>query len=147
MRSDGKDQAGHVKEDVLRLGQVALQFGRTMRITRHEDGIEQESDTDHTVMLGLLACALSYHFPGLNTGRIAEFALVHDLVEVFAGDTSTLRQLSEAEEKAKNEREASAYFKLQGMFHHNMRWIGDRIKDYLFQIEAEARFVRAVDKL
>jgi len=77
--------------DVVRLGQLALAFGRVNRITRHEDGTTPESDTDHTVMLGLIACALAERwYPHLDRGLVAQYALVHDLVEVYAGDTPTL---------------------------------------------------------
>ena len=79
----------------LDLARLCLQFGRVERITRHEDGVRLETDTDHTVMLGIFACAFAASFaPGLNTGLIAQFAMIHDLVEVYAGDTVTMQALS-----------------------------------------------------
>ena len=75
----------------VRLAALVLQFGRVNRATFHPDGIRRETDTDHTVMLGVLAAALAsrWHTLGLNVGRVAEFALVHDLAEAYAGDTQS----------------------------------------------------------
>ena len=78
---------------VLGLGGLSLAFGRVERATRHEDGTTPESDTDHTVMLGLIGCSLApLVCADLDLGLIAQYALVHDVVEVHAGDTNTLRQ-------------------------------------------------------
>ena len=72
-----------IAADALSLAKLLLQFGRTNRITYHEDGVTPESDTDHTVMLGVMACAFAARYaPHLNNGKIAQFAFIHDLVEV-----------------------------------------------------------------
>jgi 5'-deoxynucleotidase YfbR-like HD superfamily hydrolase len=61
-------------------------------------------------MLGLIACAFAAaHLPDLDVGLIAQYALVHDLVEVYAGDTPTLRPLSAAAKARKRQREHHAY--------------------------------------
>ena len=84
----GDHHARETADAVIALGRLALRFGRVDRITYHDDGVTAESDTDHTVMLGLIACAFAAaHLPDLDVGLIAEFAPVHDLVEVYAGDT------------------------------------------------------------
>lgn len=72
----------------FRLARISLAFGRVERLTRHEDGIRPETDTDHTVMLGLVACELAP--TSLDRAAVAAYALVHDLLEVYAGDTQTL---------------------------------------------------------
>jgi hypothetical protein len=47
---------------------------------------QPESDTDHTVMLALIACALAPIVDArLDVGLVAQYALVHDLVEAYAG--------------------------------------------------------------
>lgn len=81
-------------EAVIDLGRLALAFGRIDRTAcYHPEGDMRESDTDHTVMLGWIAPALAAGlYPGvLDPGLVASYALVHDAVEVFAGDTPTLR--------------------------------------------------------
>src|SRR4051812_28867071 len=94
---------------VIYLGELILAFGKVDRGTYHPDGVTPESDTDHTVMLGILACAFADVFaPELDRGKIAQFALVHDLAEVYAGDTLTLRTLTEEQKLEKEERELEA---------------------------------------
>ena len=58
----------------LRLARISLAFGRVDRATRHEDGLRPETDTDHTVMLGLIACEFAPAH--LDRAKVAAFALV-----------------------------------------------------------------------
>lgn len=139
-------------EDIARamidLGELALAFGRTDRITRHPDGVTLESDTDHTVMLGLAACAFASRFaPSLDVGKVAQFALVHDLVEVYAGDTVTsMKGFSSADHKDKEEREAAALARIEREFGATLPWLPDTITAYERLDTPEARFVKVVDK-
>jgi putative hydrolase of HD superfamily len=142
-----RQQTGPTPTDaVIALGQLALAFGRVNRITFHEDGTTPESDTDHTVMLGLIACALA-DGTDLDTGLIAQFALVHDLVEVYAGDTATLRALSDTAKADKKAREHAAFLRIKREFGDSLPWLLATLGDYEAQIGREARFIRAVDKL
>ncbi len=132
---------------VADLGRLALAFGRADRITYHEDGVTPESDTDHTVMLGLVACAFATrHLPDLDLGRVAQYALVHDLVEVYAGDTPTLR-ISAEQKAVKRERERLALERIEREFALRLPWIPDTIHRYERQGDPEARYVKALDKL
>lgn len=130
------------------LGALALAFGRVNRITCHPDGVTPESDTDHTVMLGLLACAFASRFaPHLDIGKVAQFALVHDLVEVYAGDTATARGLSDAEREDKETRERKALARIRDEFDAEFPWVGATIASYESLDTPEARFVKVADKL
>lgn len=130
------------------LARLSLLFGRIDRITFHEDGATPESDTDHTVMLGLAASAIAAEYlPGLDVGLIAQFALVHDLVEVYAGDMPTLRALSSDRKAEKRAREHAAYSRIMSEFGLSLPWIDQTIAEYERQQWREARFVRALDKL
>jgi putative hydrolase of HD superfamily len=132
---------------VVELSRLALNFGRVDRITYHADGTTPESDTDHTVMLGLVACAFAHvHLPELDRGRIAQYALVHDLVEVYAGDTQTLR-ITEDGQRAKREREADALLQLAQQFAMSLPWVCTTIAEYELLRTPEARYVKALDKL
>ena len=76
---------------LLDVAELTLKFSRVPRATRHEDGIRVETDSDHTVMLTVLACAYAARYaPHLDVGKIAQFAAVHDLVEAHAGDVQSL---------------------------------------------------------
>lgn len=138
---------------VVELGEVALDFGLVHRITRHKDVGGQpgsyESDTTHTVMLGLVACALAarWYPDALDVGLVAQYALVHDLVEVYAGDTNTLKMPNVVEKEAKASREYRAYVRLAGKFGAELPWVHHRISAYESRARPEARFVKGVDKL
>lgn len=127
----------------LRLARIALAFGRVERATRHEDGARPETDTDHTVMLGLVACELAP--AGLDRAKVAAFALVHDLVEVYAGDTQTLTASPEAL-AAKAAREDAARTRLVAELGEGS-WLAAMLATCEQQREPEARFVRLVDKV
>lgn len=142
-------------EEIKDLAQLALQFGRTNRATYHEDGETPESDTDHTVMLGLVACAVAERVNAvrikadpryaevLDLGRIAQFVYVHDLVEALCGDTNTLSNFDAA---AKVQREREALETLRTRF-SSLPWICATIDRYEALDTQEARFVKVMDKV
>ncbi len=135
-------------ESVLSIAAVVLKFGRVERVTRHEDGKRPETDTDHTVMLAVTACALADRFePGLQTGLIAQLAIVHDLVEAYAGDTNTAAGLNAEEKAAKEERELMAFKKIHEVFAGTFPWITEMIEKYESLDTQEARLVKCVDKI
>lgn len=60
-----------------------------LRQTLLADGSRQETDAEHSWHLALTAMAL-YEYRGLSgisLDRVIRMALVHDLVEIYAGDT------------------------------------------------------------
>lgn len=131
---------------VVNLGRLALQFGRVDRVTFHEDGETPESDTDHTVMLGLIAPAFAAEFlPQLDPHLVASFAMVHDLVEAYAGDTPTLN-ITPEQARLKRVREHDAFLQIQDQFRETLPWVANMIEEYEAQDMPEARFVKAMDK-
>jgi putative hydrolase of HD superfamily len=128
----------------LAFARLALAFGRVRRATAHEDGTTPETDTDHTVMLGLLACDIARAM-GLDVGLVAQMALVHDVAEVYAGDAQTL-VIDAAGRAAKALREAAAEARLRREFGASS-WLCATLTAYEAQATPEARFVRVLDKL
>jgi len=134
------------KESVFRLASLALKFARVNRITFHEDGVRPETDTDHTFMLGLIACAIAAeYYPELNLGKVARYALVHDLVEAHAGDTPSFNMTVETKAD-KVLREEKAFGQIQTDFADSFPWVVREISEYESQTHPEARFVRYLDK-
>lgn len=129
----------------MRLARISLAFGRVERATRHEDGVRVETDTDHTVMLGLVACELAP--PHLDRAMVAAFALVHDLPEADpnAGDTQTLTITPEGM-AAKRAREDAARVRITADLGAGS-WVAEMMATYEQQQEPEARFVRLLDKV
>ncbi len=136
-----------VVQAIIDLGKLSLTFGGVNRVTCHLDGVTPESDTDHTVMLGLVACAFAERFaPTLDRGMIAQFALVHDLVEVYAGDMATGFIMSDTDHTGKKEREDAALARIREEFDTELPWIGETIERYESLDTPEARFIKVIDK-
>jgi 5'-deoxynucleotidase YfbR-like HD superfamily hydrolase len=132
---------------LIDIGKLVLTFAKINRVTLHEDGKRKESDTDHTVMLSVSACSLAQKlYPNLDLGKVAQFSIVHDLVEAYAGDTNTFN-ISESERKEKENREELAYERIKSEFKHVYPWISDTIEDYESLVTDEAQFVKMVDKV
>lgn len=136
----------HTTEKIIELAQLCLRFGRVDRVTYHEDGKRPETDTDHTVMLAIIACAFaSAHDARLDVGLVAQFALVHDLVEAYAGDTNTLA--TDGSTHTKEVREAAALERIRGEFALDFPWLTATIDEYERLASPEARFVKTLDKV
>lgn len=130
------------------IGRFILQFSRVNRATFHEDGITPESDTDHTVMTAVSASALGHKLyrDDLDHGLVAQFAIVHDLVEAYADDTDTFG-FTDAQKVAKNQREQEAFLRIKQEFNETYPWLPDTIERYERLDTKEARFVKTVDKI
>lgn len=130
----------------LMLASLALDFARVERVTRHQDGKRPETDADHTIMLQLLAASVArLHFPTMDPGLVALFALVHDLPEVEVGDVDTFTDDPEVL-ASKDEREHEGRARLARRTAATP-WIADLVERYERQEEPEARLVRYLDKL
>lgn len=137
----------HITEKMVEIRKLSLLFARTDRATYHEDGLTKESDTDHTVMLGLCACAFAASYDTtLNLGKVAQFALIHDLVEAYAGDTNSLGMVDDVK-KVKEEREHAAFLKIKEEFEGAFPWIHETIEEYESLESKEAKYIKALDKV
>ena len=104
-----------------------------------------ENDAEHSWSLAFLACALAPVIDTkLDVGKIAQFAIVHDIVEVYAGDISVLAGTDDQKaQKAKNEREALERMKRE---YAHFPWITQTVQEYESLQSDEAKFVYALDK-
>ncbi|MEN9338422.1 MAG: hypothetical protein RI945_147 [Candidatus Parcubacteria bacterium] len=134
---------------VFDLARLSLTFAKTNRVTRHEDGIRLESDTDHTFMLSLISCSLAdtFYKDKLDIGLVSQFVTVHDLVEVYAGDTDSLVNSSLEAKKEKEQKEHESLERIKNEFGIEFPWIHQTIEKYESQDTQEARFVKLVDKI
>ena len=99
-------------------------------------------------MLTVCACALAQKlYPdSLDRGLVAQFAIVHDLVEAYALDTDSFG-LSSENKKAKDVREHEAFLRIEREFKSIFPWIPETIQQYELLDTKEARFVKTADKL
>jgi 5'-deoxynucleotidase YfbR-like HD superfamily hydrolase len=133
---------------LLPLADLAMRLGAVNRATLYPDGVTAESDTDHTVMLALMACAAASAHPELrlDIGLVCQFAVVHDLPEAWAGDTDSFFTAATGHAPGKAEREAAAIKRIEKDC-TDWPWLADMIRRYERQKEPEARFVRYMDKV
>lgn len=135
------------EEGMLKLGKLVFDFAKVHRAVYHDDGVTPESDTDHTVMVGVIACSLADAlYKDLDIGKVARYALVHDIVEVYAGDTSTFN-ISATGRKEKEHKEKRALQLIEDQFSSVYPWLPREIAHYEAKEDKEARFVKSVDKL
>jgi putative hydrolase of HD superfamily len=133
-------------QGLIDIGRMVFAFAKIRRATMLDNG-EHESDTDHTVMLSICACAVAdrLYKDKLDIGRVAQFAVVHDLVEAYAGDTDTVNISAEGKAK-KEERERAALERITAEFSGVYPWIPETIGKYEARDTPEARFVKTLDK-
>lgn len=132
---------------MLDVARLVLKFAKINRATLHEDGIRPESDTDHTVMLSVAACALadSLYKDKLDIGKVAQFAIVHDLVEAHVGDVNTIN-ISKESRAEKEKREEESLQRIEAEFKDVYPWIHTTIAEYERKDTPEAVFVKTLDK-
>jgi len=131
---------------VIEMGALAsrlIEIERTRCI--HPDG-RAENDAENTLMLGKVAPELAHLlYPELDDNLVARFALLHDDVEAYVGDTPT-DILSNLNQQSKDNLEGSGLKQLAKEYAHIKTYVR-LIEQYEAQSTPEARFVRAVDKL
>jgi putative hydrolase of HD superfamily len=117
------------------------------RRNRLADGSRRENTAEHSWHLGIAALVLApFASEPIDVGAAVAMALVHDIVEIDAGDTFAY---DEAEAAAtKQAREQAAADRLFGLLPADT---GKRFRDLWDEYErgdtAEARFVMAIDRL
>jgi putative hydrolases of HD superfamily len=104
----------------------------------------KESDTEHSYNLAMMAWFLADYFPELSKDKVLKLALVHDLVEVHAGDTFAYGD--EAHIATKVEREMAAQKQLATEW-QDFPELHLCIDQYEERKTPEARFVYALDKI
>ena len=136
-------------EKIIDMGVLSEKYANTYRVTLFSDGKTLESDTDHTFMLGIIATSIAdkYYKDIMDIGLISQFVMLHDFVEVYAGDTDTVVNKSPESLKLKEEKEGLALGRLRSELFDYFPYIIDIIEKYESQDSKEARFVKVVDKL
>ncbi len=103
-----------------------------------------ETDAEHSWSLALLVLALAPKIdPKVDVHKACSFAVIHDLVEVYAGDTSVWA--ANDQHATKHEREAKALKIIKEHF-KQFPSLGQLIEEYESKNSNEALFVFALDK-
>lgn len=118
---------------------------RVLRQTRLMDGSRRENDAEHSWHLALMAVVLAEHAgAGIDVARVLKMLLIHDVVEIDAGDTFLYARTDAA---AQAQREARAAERLYGLLPPDqageLRALWD---EFEARATAEAKFARALDR-
>lgn len=119
-------------------------FQAVERVVACHDLSRRENDVEHSYFLAMLcwylvdALELEY-----SIEKILKYALAHDVVEVYAGDSYFL---DAATREKKKEREENARIRVAGEF-PEFNNLHETIESYECRSDPEAVFVYTVDKL
>ncbi len=107
----------------------------------------QENDAEHSWHIAMMAVLLSEYTVAedLDILRVIKMTLIHDLVEIYAGDTFTYDEKAQLD---KHEREEKAADKLFSMLPADQaREVRDLWNEFEDVKTPEARFAACVDRL
>lgn len=126
----------------------AVEIDKLKRVIRRNslmDGSRRENDAEHSWFVGLLAMVLGEHAPpGTDIQRVVAMLLVHDLVEIDAGDTFIYDPVAVAAQTDLEQAAADRIFALlpdpQGA---ELRALWEEFEE---RVTPEARFAKALDR-
>lgn len=116
------------------------------RQTYLSDGVRKENDAEHAWHMALMAILLSeYSNEHVDVLKVVTMVLIHDIVEIDAGDTYAY---DEEGKKTQREREVKAADRIFGLLPEDQ---GEKFRKLWEEFEAcetcEARFARAMDNI
>lgn len=130
---------------IAELQQFIADFARILRVPQLADTGRPENDVEHSFGLALTCWYLAPKIaPQLNLEKILKYALMHDTVEIHAGDTFAFgsKELLDS----KSDREDAAIERLTEEW-PDFPEISQYAKGYKDKIDEEAKFVFSVDKM
>ena len=137
----------HRLDEQMRFVEEAGLLKGVLRQTMLTDPARRENSAEHSWHIAVMALALAEHAPpGTDIGRVVAMLLLHDLVEIDAGD---LFLYAGAEAQARQEAaDHAAAARLFGLLPEDQaRWAAALWDEFEARQTAEARFARALDRL
>ena len=120
---------------------------RVLRRSSISGGQRLENSAEHSWHLALMALVLAEHAaaPGLDLLKVLRMLVVHDLVEIDAGDTFAYDEAARKDQKEREERAAERLFALlPAEDGAALRAVWDEFEE---QDSPEANFARSLDRL
>jgi putative hydrolase of HD superfamily len=131
-------------EQLLDFVKFTHEFQEVVRVARPPFRERFENDAEHSYQLAMVAWFLIEQDKlKLNKELCFMYALAHDLVEVYAGDTYVLDTKNLP---SKHQREKDALKKIRKRF-SNFKTLTKIIEKYEKKIDDESKFIYALDKL
>jgi putative hydrolase of HD superfamily len=135
----------HPDETLVQLQQLVIDFAlidRNHYLAKHP---RRENDVEHTLAVTLLCWyIIQRHQLKLDIGKVLKYAIAHDLVEVYAGDTNAFA--SEQKRKEKVDKEKASLDRLAKEFVAFPDLITS-MRAYETKSDEESLFVWTVDKM
>jgi 5'-deoxynucleotidase YfbR-like HD superfamily hydrolase len=132
--------------DQLRFLKEIDRLKSVVRRTPLIDGSRCETDAEHSWELALMAIILSeYADPPVALDRVIQMVVVHDLVEIDAGDTFLYDDRGAADKSEREELAAERIFAL--LPYDQSAQLKALWEEFEAQESAEARFAKALDRL
>jgi len=132
-------------EDLLKMVRLTNAFQKIKRVILIKDEEAFENDAEHSFQLALTAWyIIENDHLDFNFQKVIGYAQVHDLVEIYAGDTFVYADAKHHASKAQRESEAAQ--RLAEEF-PEFPSLSTMIEAYEGQVDPESRFVFALDKL
>lgn len=143
------DRVDSLDPDLARALDFFIEIDKLKNVERRNritDGSRRENTAEHSWHLGMACLVLSrFATEPIDLGRAMSMALVHDIVEIDAGDTFAYDTAGEEDKRAREEAAADRLFALlddeQGA-HLRELW-----EEYERGDTAESRFVMAIDRM
>jgi len=116
-----------------------------MRRNYLADGSRRENDSEHSWHLAMMVVILSEYFKGSDMLKTVKMVLIHDLVEIYAGDTFAYDEQGYLD---KDEREQAAADKLFALLPQDQEAEYRGLWDEFERMDTdEAIFAAAVDRI
>lgn len=126
------------------LQRMIADFAKVLRIPPMGDAGRPENDVEHSYGLAMTCWYLQPKIaPELDLLKMLQYALAHDIVELHAGDTFIFDSALAA---TKEQRERDGLEQIRRDW-PDFNELADYAEGYMDKSDAEARFVKAVDKL
>ena len=124
-----------------------LEVDKVKKIVRQSylsDASRKENDAEHSWHLALMAVLLKeYSNEEVDLAKVIPMVLIHDLVEIDAGDTYAY---DEAGAKTKRERETKAADRIFGLLPSDQgTWLRELWEEFEAYETAEAKFAHVLD--
>jgi len=116
-----------------------------------------ESVSEHSWHVADMALLLAPHFPFLNLSKCIQLAIIHDKMEIYAGDPSPVGRdgtgekahaFNKQHQYEKDKKEFLAISRYINLLREDIQVMQKSLLDEIMQCESlEARFIKAIDKL
>jgi len=133
-------------DKLIKFSNLLNDFRKVERALRAHGEERRENDVEHSYQLAMLAWFLAVETNAdLDINLVIKYAMIHDFVEVYAGDTDVFTK-DKGERDSKEEREREAAVRLQKEF-PEFEELHGLILRYNEHSDNESRFVYALDKV